>query len=253
MGTVHYNSKDSQYLEDNWGTMPVAAIAKKLNRPIGGILNKKGRLGLGSYLENGEYISVNRFFRAIGRDASYTDTLNFWVKKGFPLKSKKIIKGNFKIIYLDDFWKWAKEYRRYIDFNKFKENSLGAEPLWVREQRRADIAFSIYKVTPWTNAEDNHLKSLLKLYKYNYKELSLSISRTEGAIKRRVLELNIKERPLREDSHSIWTDEQVKIAIEMYSSGYRSEVIKKYIDKSGQAIGGKIERLIKDGFLVKWK
>ena len=32
MGALGYSLEDSQYLEDNWGTMPVAAIAKKLIR-----------------------------------------------------------------------------------------------------------------------------------------------------------------------------------------------------------------------------
>lgn len=253
MERLKYNSVDINYIEDNWGVMSVGSIAKNLNRPVGGIINKKGRLGLGSFLENGEYISINRFFSAIGRKGSCSDTLKFWVKIGFPLKSKKVVKGNFKIIYLDDFWKWAKEYRMHIDFNKFEENVLGAEPTWVNDQRNADIAFAKYKFTTWTKTEDNHLKSLLKLYKYNYKELSLSISRTEGAIKRRMVELNIKERPPREYSHNVWSDEQLKIAIEMYHKGYKNDVIKKYIDKSGQAIEGKIERLIKDGFITKRK
>ncbi|MCB2300373.1 hypothetical protein [Clostridium tagluense] len=253
MGALGYSVEDSQYIEDNWGVMSITTIAKNLNRPVGGIVDRKDSLGLGSFLSNGEYISINQFFIAIGRRTGYADTLTHWVKKGFPLKTKKVLNNSFKIIYLNDFWKWAKEYRMHIDFNKFKENVLGAEPTWVKDQRRADIEFSKYKLTPWTNTQDNHLKSLLKLYKYTYKALSLSIFRTEGAIKRRMVELKINERPLREIPHGVWSEEQIKIVIEMYNKGYRGEVIKEYINKSGQAINGKIERLIRDGFITKWK
>lgn len=253
MGSMYYNSADTQYIEDNWGQVSVLGIAKKLNRSIDGIINKKGKLGLGTFLDCGEYITINQFFIAIGRAGGYSYTLNQWVKKGFPLKSKKVLNYSYKIVYLDQFWKWAKEYRMHLNFAKFEEGALGLEPKWVKDLRKADVEFSKYKVTAWSRNEDNHLKSLLRLYRYTYKDLSLAIFRTEGAIKRRMVDLNIKERPLREECHGIWSDEQMKTVIEMYRKGYRSEVIKEYIDKSGQAIGGKIERLIRDGFLNKWK
>jgi hypothetical protein len=253
MGSLKYTIEESQYLEDNWGVVSTLTIAKNLNRPMGGLINKKGRLGLGAFLDNGEYITVHQLFKAIGRSGGNEYTLEQWTKKGFPVKKKRVHACSFNIIYLNEFWKWAKEYRMHINFNKFKENALGAEPEWVKDQRSADIAFAKYKLTPWTTKEDNHLKSLLKLYKYNYKQLSYATFRTEGAIKRRMIDLKIKERPLRENYHSIWTNDQVDIVIKMYYKGYRSEVIKDYIDKSALAIGGRIERLIKDELLVKWK
>ena len=253
IGSLNYNSYESQYLEDNWGAVSIATIAKNLNRPIGGLINKKGRMQLGTFLDNGEYITVHQMFIAIGRCGGNDYTFKKWVKHGFPFKRKKVNNCSFNVIYLNDFWKWAKEYRMHIDFNKFKKNVLGEEPTWVKDQRAADISFAKYKTMPWTTSEDNHLKSLLKLYKYTYKELSKSMSRTEGAIKRRCVDTGIVERPLREEPHSIWTKEQESIVIEMYCKGYRSDIIKDYIDKSAQAIGGKIERLIRDGFLIKWK
>ena len=253
MGALCYSSDESQYLEDNWGAMSVGTIAKNLNRPISGLINKKGRLGLGSFLDNGEYITVHQLFIAIGRTGGNDYTLKQWIKKGFPVKRKKVHNCSFNVIYLNAFWKWAKEYRMHIDFNKFKKNVIGEEPEWVKDQRAADIAFSKYKFTPWTKSEDNHLKSLLGLYKYSYPQLSKAMYRTEGAIKRRCIDTRVLERPLRENPHSIWNKKQEAIVIQMYSKGYRSEIIKDYIDKSGQAINGKIERLIKDGFLTKWK
>lgn len=253
MGSLGYSLEETDYIEDNWGKISVAGIAKKLNRPVGGLINKVARMELGSFLESGEYISINQLFIGIGRRTGYADTLTHWIKKGFPVKNKRVLNNSFKVIHLNDFWKWATEYRMHIDFNKFKKNALGEEPSWVKEQRKADVLFSKYKFTKWTKEQDNHLRGLLKLYKYNYKELSLTIFRTEGAIRRRMVELKINERPLREDAHGVWSPEQIKIVIDLYHKGYRSEVIKDYIDKSGHAIDGKIERLIKSGFITKWK
>lgn len=253
MGSLGYSLEETDYIEDNWGALSINTIAKNLNRPIGGLINKKCRMHLGNFLDSGEYITVHQLFISIGRNGGNDYTLKHWIKKGFPVKKKRVCNCSFKIIYLNDFWKWAKKYRMHIDFNKFEKNVLGEEPPWVKEQRKADVLFSKYKLTTWTKEQDNHLKSLLKLYKYTYKELSLAIFRTEGAIRRRMVELKINERPLREDAHGIWSPEQIKIVIEMYHKGYRSEVIKDYINKSGHAIDGKIERLIKSGFITRWK
>lgn len=248
-----FSSSEVQYIENNWGIKPIIAIAKNLNRSVNSILSKKNHLQLGPFLDNGTYITINQFFEAIGRKAGTSYTLEAWIKKGFPVKNKTVLNNSFKVIYLDDFWIWAKEYHMHIDFSKFKANALGKEPKWVKTQRKADIAFSKYKVTPWTREEDGQLRGLLKLYKYTYRELSTQILRTEGAIKRRIRDLGIKDWPLREAPNSIWSKEEIDIVVDMYNKGYKNDVIKEYINKSAQSIGGKVERLIKDGFLIKHK
>lgn len=250
---MRWTNEKTNYLMENWGENSIPYLARKLKTTETSIMNKANRLGLGAFLENGEYITVNQFFKAIGRTGCWTYTLTHWVKKGFPLKYKKVKDGEFKVIYLRDFWKWAKEYRMHIDFAKFKENALGKEPKWVKEQRKVDIAFAKYKTTIWTKKEDGLLESLLKSYRYTYRELSLKLLRTEGAIKRRINDLNIKNWPISQPQHSIWTKEQEEMVIDMYEKGYRSTVISEYIPKSEMAINGKIERLIKEGKLKKWK
>ncbi len=253
MTELTWTEADTNYLLDNWGSKSIMAISKNLNRSAAAILSKKERLNLGSFLESGDYITINQLFIAIGRPNGISYTLPQWEKKGLPVKRKKVMHNSFKVIYLEDFWKWAKEYRMHINFAKFKENALGKEPSWVKDQRKADIEFSKYKVTPWTKEEDAVLKGLLKLYRYTYRELSIQIHRTEGAIKRRINDLNIKDWPLREPPNSTWSDDEVQTVIDMYSKGYRSAVIKEYIEKSEQAVNGKIERLIKNGTIQKWK
>lgn len=248
-----WSLENREYLEDSWGSVSIGAIAKNLDKSINAVLNKVQEMQLGRFLDSQDYITVNQFMKAIGRNGCWTYTLNQWVAKGFPMKRKKVLNDRFKIIYLKDFWKWAKEYRMHIDFAKFQENALGKEPKWVKEQRKADIEFAKYKITPWTPQEDATLYSLLKTYRYTYRELSLQLKRTEGAIKRRVLDLGILERPLRESPHGIWTKEEIDTIIDMYYKGYKNDVIKEYINKSAQAVGGKLERLIKQGLVEKRK
>lgn len=247
-----WTNEDVNYLQENWGEKSITTISKNLNRNISAVMNKKSRLRLGAFLESGEYLTVNQLFKAIGRVGGTSYTLERWISKGLPVRFKKVMSNTFKVIYLKDFWKWAERYRMHIDFYKFKENALGKEPAWAKEQRKADIEFAKYKVGPWTKEEDANLKGLLKLYRYTYRELSIRTHRTEGAIKHRINDLGIKEWPLRQPSHSKWSEAEINTVIKMYKQGYRSAVIKEYINKSEQAINGKIERFIKEGIIEKW-
>lgn len=241
--------KELDYLIENWGMVSIPGLARKLNRTPAAIRVKAQRAKLGAFLNNGEYISRNQFFKAIGRETGIDYLTKSWVKKGLPIKMKQVGKEKFKVIYIDEFWRWAKKHRRIINFSRFEEGILGKEPTWVKEQRKADVALSKYKATPWTKEEELLLISLLNLYKYTYKDLSLRLLRTEGSIKTRIRDLNLKTWPLREEPHGIWTDEQIKIVKDMYSKGYKGTVIKEYINKSEQAINGKISRMIKSGEL----
>lgn len=244
--------EEENLLINGWGNVSIPRLVKNLNKTPIAIMIKARKLGLGAFLNNGEYITVNQLFVAIGRNTGADYTLKQWIKKGFPIKKKKVLNNSFRIIYIDDFWKWAKKYRMRIDFSKFEKNALGKEPSWVEDQRKADIEFSIYKRTPWTPEEDSELESLLKLFKYTYKQLSLDILRTETAIKRRIYDLCLDVWPIK-GMYSTWDTKQIQIVIDMYNKGYRPDVIKKYIDKSALAIGGKIEGLIKKGVLIKHK
>lgn len=248
-----WSDEHLDYLLDNWGSKSISVIAENLNRTVYAIMNKARRNKLGSFLDSGDYITLNQLFIALGRGNGATYTKNTWIKLGLPTHRKKVNTSSYKVVYIYEFWKWAKEYRMRIDFSKMQPLALGDEPEWAKEQRTADILFRKYKIQDWTNEEDHTLINLLNTYKYTYKELSLKMLRTEGAIKRRIQDLSLKVWPLREPPHSEWTEEQLRIVRDMYSKGYRADVIKEYIDKSAQAIQGRIERFIKIGELEKRK
>jgi len=244
-----WSKEELEFLEKNWGKYTIPYIAKKLNRTIKAVKMKAYRIGLGRHIHSGEYITVNQLMKALGRNGGTNHTIKHWTQKGLPVKTKRTLKKKFKIIYIEEFWKWAKKNRMLIDFSKVEENILGEEPAWVKEQRKADIAASRYKNTPWTKEEDSLLKSMLKLYRYSYRDISIRLRRTEGAIKRRMITLGIKERPLKADNHNPWSQEEIDILVEMYNKGYIAEVIAEKIPKSALAISGKIERMILEGKL----
>lgn len=80
----------------------------------------------------------------------------------------------------------------------------------------------------------------MKEHKYTYPEISLRLRRSEGAIQRRVLDLDIKERPVKADNHNLWTVQQLETLCDMIKRGSNYESISLEIQKSTKAIRGKV-------------
>jgi hypothetical protein len=238
----NWTKEEDSYLMDNWGKKSLGSIAKNLNRSESGVKIKVVRLGLGAFLDAGEYISFNQLSIALGRGTASSYTITSWVKnRNFPLKYKTVNNCRFRVVYLDDFWKWAEQNRTFIDFSKVEENILGAEPSWVKEQRKADQKkAAAYKLTPWTHAEDTELKRLLKKYRYSYFDLSQKLGRTCGAIQRRICDLGLKERPIKADNTIKWTPEELEQLASLIKSGTPYPLMSEVISKSEKAIRGKV-------------
>ncbi|HZK56683.1 MAG TPA: hypothetical protein VFD17_00100 [Clostridia bacterium] len=246
----NWTKEEENYLAENWGSISIPTIAKNLGRSVSAIQNKARRSDLGPFLESGDYISINQLMVAMfGRGIGKEYTLKQWIDKGLPIKTKKVNKNSFKIIYLCDWWDWAEMNSTLIDFSKLEPLMLGKEPKWLEDQRKADQEKAFFKRSPWTPSEDDLLATLLNTYRYTYRELSLRLNRTEGAIKRRMCDLGLKARPIRMSNYNPWTEEETKLMIDLYHKGHCRNTMANYIDRSSQACGGKIERLIKEGVI----
>lgn len=248
-GHRRWTKEDEEYLAESWGSVSIHTIAKNLGRSVSAILNKAHRMELGPFLESGDYISLNQLFIALFGQSAPTYTKEHWLEKGLPVKKRKVANCSFDIIYYEDWWDWAWSNMTIIDFSKMEPLALGPEPKWLEDKRKADIEKSYFKMNPWTEAEDTLLETLLSQYKYTYRELSLRLRRTEGALKRRMIDLGIKARPIKMGNHNPWTPEETKILIDLYHKGHSASTMANYIDRSAQACSGKVERLIKEGVL----
>lgn len=167
--------------------------------------------------------------------------MNRWIENGLPIKKHLVKNSRFKVIDIDDFWKWAEQNKDIVNFSQMEENVLGKEPEWVKQKRRIDIREK-FKKTPWTPTEDKKLIQLLDKYEYTYDDLCKALNRTEGAIKRRIITLGLTQRPIRNyDRH--WTEEETEKLLVMKSKGHCWEEIGRELNRSGSAVRGKYERL----------
>jgi len=241
-----WTAEEIEYLNEKWGTASITRIAKVLNRSKNAVIVKKNRLKLGAFLESGDYITWNQLLTALGYGSTGCRyKMKSWVEnRGFPMRMKRVKNKVYKIVLIDDFWKWAKQNQMFLDFSNFELCALGAEPDWVKEKRRADIdSRRQFKNTPWTKAEDEKLIALVRKQKYGFRELSLIMRRTEGAIQRRLTDLGIKDRPVKADNMVRWTEEELELLGQLIAAGKKYEQMADAIGKSVKAIRGRVHRM----------
>lgn len=238
----NWTQEEVDYLRNAWGNVRLGLICKNLSRSENSVLQKVYRLHLGAFLENSIYITKNQLFKALGLNYSNSySKISWFLSRG--LKTHKVRRNEqvFEMVMIEEFWDWAYKNQGFLDFSKFEKNSLGAEPEWVERKRKSDIVrIQQIKTTPWTKWEDNYLSELLKKQKYGYKELSKILCRSEGAIQRRICDLNIRYRPVKADNHIPWSEEEFKKLGEMIKSGYKYEEMSDVLGKSVKAIRGRV-------------
>lgn len=243
----NWTKEEVEYMEESWGKSPIPKIAEKLNRSVTAIKLKAYKTGLRRHIHSGDFITLNQLCRALKINYGYTG--NMWIERGLPVKKKKSLNMKYRIIYIKDFWPWAERNKMLVDFSKVEKYILGPEPEWVYEKRKADIMAKKYKKTPWEPQDDERLISLLNSFCYTYRDISIKLERTEGAIVRRMGDLGLKQRPVKANNHNPWSPEDESILIDMYYKGYIAEIIAEEIPRSAKAIKGKIERMVREGSL----
>lgn len=248
MSGVAYTPEEESYIKENWGTVSVGHICEKLGRTEVAILQKVHRMGLPPFLESGEYVTFAELLHAIGYRSTDSYKLISWVKnRHFPMHQKRVNRSLWRIVYIDEFWKWAEKNMDILNFSGFEKNALGKEPDWVQSKRESDIHRSRHYKTrqvEWTKQEDNYLKMLLKQQKYTYDEISEKLQRTIGAIQRRMLFLEIRDRPIKNSTES-WTQEETEKLLKMIQKGYSCEWIAEKLGRSTKSIKGKLYRKYK--------
>lgn len=243
MGAKNWRKEEIEYLEEKWGTVSVSAIAKKLNRTENAIRIKSQKLKLGDFIQAGELISLCQLITALGLFNSYSWIRKKYVDNGLPTITKKNKKQTVMKVDLDEFWKWAENHKQILNFARFEKGNLGAEPSWVDEKRKADLLnpSKINSNRYWTKNDDSLLIQKTKSCRYTYKDLANEFNRTEGAIKRRLKDLDVPYRPVPLDTHDKWTDDENNMMIELYKKGYDACAIARTLNKSYLSIPDRLK------------
>lgn len=195
-----WTEKEEAYLQDKWGTVSIKGLSKALGRSENAIIVRAQRLGCGAHLAGDTRISLNQLMLAIYGKNMLGYTSDKLIRYGLPVKWHVVKKNRFRVIDIDAFWKWAEDNKSILDFSRFEKYGLGAEPDWVDVKRKADykkLQLHGQHNAAWTKTEDDKLRYLLSKGTYTYSDLAAELRHSEGAIKRRILDLGINKKPVR--------------------------------------------------------
>ena len=238
-----WSEEEMLFLESNWGTKSIPTIANQLNRTIHAVKVKSVKMKLGRHIHSGEYVTFQQLLRAIGLDQN-TGYITMRLKRdGFPIKYKKSVNKKYKIVYLNDFWKWTEKNKHKVNFARFEKYALGPEPEWVDVKRAVDLknpSKNQHKRS-WTKEEEDKLIFMCKSNRYTYKDIAMEINRTEAAVKRRLYDMKVPYRPVPLSNHIKWTKEENDKMIELYEKGYDSNAIAKTLNKTQLSISDRLK------------
>lgn len=239
----NWTREEEEQLAEEWGMYSADTIAKRHGRTRDAVIVRVARLGLGAHLENSSKISFNILLKELGYSGGYEERLKRFEAAGLKIHMQRVKDCSFRMVDIDEFWEFAENNKHLIDFSRLDENALGAEPTWVKVKRTEDFKRKC-TVKPhnakWTETEDKELLRLLRTYRYTYPEIAERLHRSEGAIQRRINDLGIKERPIKADNHTLWTEEQLQTLCQMIKAGSNYESMSRAIGKSAKAIRGKV-------------
>lgn len=86
---------------------------------------------------------------------------------------------------------------------------------------------------------------------HTYTDIASELRKTEGAVKRRLLDLNITGRPIRRPNKA-WTQDEVEKLLRMKEQGYDWIHMSQELGRSALAVRGKYERLQNPEYMKRY-
>ena len=171
-----------------------------------------------------------------------------WEEHGLHVHKIRVQRCLWKQVDIEEFWEWAEKNQDILDFSRFDENALGMEPKWVKQKRKIDQrnrTMMTPKKCRWSPQEDALLIALCESGDKTHEDLQRVFQRTSSSIRRRIYDLALP-RPLKSQTKK-WTQNDMRQLVHMTESGYGHDWIAKTMNRSAQAVRGKIEWIDKKG------
>lgn len=170
-----WTQREENYLLSKYSSQPTIITARQLNRSIHAVRSKAKRMNIGIYNENIYATTIAKCFH------TQVSVVTQWInKKG--LRCKKLNKGNDQkyIIEVEDFWKWAKEHKKLINWSRYEPKSLLPEPEWLEGVvKEYDTPNSRRR---FTEKEIAAIRKMIIKDRLSYKEIARRVGRTVDSI-----------------------------------------------------------------------
>ena len=253
-GYPRWTADDEAALREGWGCYGgLPALASRLGRSVQAVKIRGVRLGLGPWLDAGEAVTLCRLIMIVtGQPASigYSYTEKRWRRLGLRVFRRRVDGAMWKMVNIGKFWRWAEANRGKLDFSRFEENALGKEPAWAKAKRKEDALnrslLHEKNNRAWSVEEVAALRQMVE-GGAGYAELSRALRRSTGAIRRKIHDLKLPK-PKRA-AEVPWTDGDLRRLTEMIGRGVSIERCAREMDRSPEAVRGKLEWMRKKGMM----
>lgn len=231
--------KDLEYLRKFWGEKSVDELSKKLKRSAESIISMANICGMGGYFTAQDYIPVSRLGKILYSDKFSWDNsfLRILQKNGCPLKELER-KRKILCVSVSEFWKWAAKHKKLLNFAHAKLEEIGYYPQWAEEKQKVDYRCR-YK--SWSKKEVEQLKAYVQWYPIN--EISERMNRSRETIYYKCKKLGLQYIKNKRICRK-WTDDDVKIMVDLHKQGYNCAYIASKLKRSDGAVRDKLKRFL---------
>ena len=216
-----WTQEEIDYLVIKTETISIKSMANKLDRSYDSVTNKMNELGLNAQ-DGSEQINLSDICSAL--NVSHPVVRN-WIDS-YGLKAKKI--GKYVKIKPEDWWTWAEKNQHRVDWDRVHPKTFGIEPEWVNKLRGKPHRYTFH-AKEWTKQDDAMLEYLVKQQKYTYDQISKKLDRSHSALKTRLYDLAIYERPVPKKQRR-YSKEEIKTVVKLRLAGRSFQSIAEEIN-----------------------
>ena len=244
MAGKRWTPEEVEFLEHHVGMMMLPTLAKRISEEFGNdrtpiaVKVKLQKLGITNIRRETGRMTVHELANLIQKDYHQVKR---WIVNGYLKAVKRTVcfKTKYYLISTEDFWEFAKNNKKRVNFHKIKPNTLLPEPELVEIERKRD-----YHYVPknerksWDSLEDNLLISMRKAG-YSTKEIAKRLERSMKGVQRRREKLIKQGRMSYEKIHLNWRDEEVEMMYELEKKGYTDQEIAYELGREAYHISDK--------------
>ena len=155
----------------------------------------------------------------------------------------------FKMIGIEDFYRWGMEHQDLLDTRKFRVDNLGNEPAWLKEKRKKDAALPGKHTQLWTKDEELQLVALYDAG-VSKADMATRLGRTVSGVQRKISRLKDSGYLAISPKGDFYTDIQTKALLEYRTQGLSYRQIGQKTGRTKSGIAKKLEQLRKVGVMV---
>ncbi len=217
MGGRRWTEEEKTFLAENWGTYSLPYIAESLGRTETAVIREVNLLQLGPFLEGGDYVTLNAIRTA------FSSGVETWIRRGIPLRKRKMKRRSFWVVNLEEFWAWAEKNTDVVNVAKLPKNMLGKEPDWVDGERAWRVKTTERR--EWTPGEVQRLRSLALTGKYSVEELARELCRSYGSVYAKLKSLRLGYAVKDREKKAPWTAaEDAALDAQIHQNKHNDEI-----------------------------